>query len=139
MNKNESQIPPSEPYTFFRENYGPGAVPLTPKQKNLLKQSSGLLWTSIVLLYFLISFIWYRWDYTWILFPIGAVLQNVLSGLIRKDLKLTSPGILYTTTLVVYLILSIATNAWHITWLIFLLAIAIQQAIRLIQVWRETE
>lgn len=41
-------------------------------------------------------------------------------------------GIIWSVAVIVYFILSFTTYAWHITWLVFLIAVAVQQIVRLI-------
>jgi ABC-type transport system involved in cytochrome c biogenesis permease component len=109
------------------------------KLTRMRSAASGLLWTLTIIVYFLLSFGTNQWQLTWIAFPIAAVLQQVISSLLNQDRKFFHSGILYTTAAIVYLELSFYTNAWYITWLIFLFAVVISQAIRLIKASRDTE
>lgn len=55
------------------------------------------------------------------------------SGEQPKNAKLNGiNGALWSITVLVYLAVSFLTGAWHITWIIFLITVAIQQIIRLI-------
>lgn len=46
-------------------------------------------------------------------------------------------GIIWSIAVIVYFILSFATYAWHITWLVFLIAVAVQQIVRLIMTLKD--
>lgn len=49
-------------------------------QKNQLKKAiSSILWPLIVVIYFIISFLFGAWAYSWIIFILGAVIQNIIS------------------------------------------------------------
>lgn len=50
------------------------------KKNNDIKEIvTGILWTSIVVIYLSVSFLGNTWEYSWIIFIIGAALQNVVS------------------------------------------------------------
>lgn len=48
---------------------------------------SGILWTSIVAIYLSVSFLGNTWEYSWIIFIIGAALQNVVSLIFKLKEK----------------------------------------------------
>lgn len=48
------------------------------REKSIMGSISGLLWTAITAVYFLISFWTGAWYITWVIFIIGAALQNVI-------------------------------------------------------------
>ena len=48
----------------------------------------------------------------------------------RKNLMKSLSSALWTLTLAVYFILSFSTHAWHITWVIFLIATAAEQLLK---------
>ncbi|MCL2860517.1 MAG: permease prefix domain 1-containing protein [Oscillospiraceae bacterium] len=55
------------------------------KEKNVStrKAISSVLWSIIVLVYLVISFVFNAWAYSWIIFIIGAVLRNIITLLIK--------------------------------------------------------
>ena len=61
--------------------------------------------------------------------------QTSRSTAVRKAVNST----IGTLTVVVYLLLSFGTNAWHITWIIFLISAAIQQVVKLIFAIKEAD
>ena len=109
--------------------------------RNKLKGAlSSSLWSLIVVLYFLISFLTNWWHISWIIFLIGACIQQLILYVFadierRKNLW---HGILWTGTLIMYFIISFSLGAWAWSWLIFLMAVAIDQIIRMIVLWRKT-
>jgi hypothetical protein len=110
---------------------------ISKKDKNtrLLGAVSSALWTLTVVAYIIISFWTTAWHITWVIFLIGAVLQQAVQSIIAGKLHLG--GMLWTSTTILYLILSFATMAWHVTWVVFLVAAAVQQLIRAFSIWRE--
>lgn len=50
-----------------------------PLKKVLRKGISAIMWLSIVILYFLLSFATRSWGITWIIFIFGALLENVIN------------------------------------------------------------
>lgn len=57
------------------------------KDKAVLESFSAALWLIILALYFYFSFTYGAWAYSWIIFIIGAALQNLIKALydLRKD------------------------------------------------------
>ena len=96
---------------------------------------SSSLWTLTVLIYFLISFLTRRWDISWVIFLIGAVVQQAVSSILQG--KIHWGGIIWTSTVVLYFCISFFSGRWDITWLIFIAAVAVQQIVRLGGIWRE--
>lgn len=48
-------------------------------RKNLRRAISAALWSLIVALYFIISFTTFAWQFTWVLFILGAMLESLIS------------------------------------------------------------
>ncbi len=109
------------------------------EQSRLRGAMSSSLWALIVIVYLGLSFLTGWWHVSWILFLVGGLLQTIISYYMspKETRKKSLGGILWTGITVLYFILSFATGAWHITWLLFLLAVAIQQILRLWAIWRE--
>jgi hypothetical protein len=107
--------------------------------KRLLGPLSSSLWSLVTLCYLCFGFLFSWWHPGWLIFILGAVLQNLLTAAFvdtgKRKAALT--GALYTSATFVFLIFGFATNQWHIACLTFMLAVAIQQIARLIRVWRD--
>ena len=108
------------------------------KGGNKASLASSSLWSLIVAIYLVASFLTGRWDVTWMIFPFAGVLQSLLSARFNPSSRDKHFGGAYWFLVVtVYLIISFWSSSWHITWLIFPCAVAVQQAARLFKVWRE--
>ena len=105
------------------------------KASRLYGAITSTMWIVITMIYLGISFLTFRWDITWVIFLVGAVLQQLIYAAMMN--KVNIGGIIWTSTVVIYLIISFISWQWHITWLIFLAAAACQQIIRLVRIWRE--
>lgn len=135
-----SGLKQSEPYqkeddSFVEEYKEKYSKP--SRNTRLRSAATGLLWVTIVLCYFLISFLTSNWGNTWVLFLVGIVLQQVVNSVFSENNRMLTTGMLMTSAVIIYLILSFGTGRWDITWLVFLAAVAVDQAIRFIRVWRE--
>ncbi len=108
---------------------------MSDKMSRLHGAISSSLWTLIVLTYFIVSFLTMRWDITWVIFLIGAVLQQAVESIIKNRVNIG--GIIWTSALVLYFALSFVTHKWNLTWLVFLVAAAVQQMMRIVKIWRE--
>lgn len=112
-----------------------------PSPKSELSNSiSGLLWAVGTALYFIISFTTNAWHITWVIFPIVGALDGLLKTIVRNK-EATNSGVMFPSRwkfykgirnviwaigLAVYFILSFATMAWYITWLVFPITGAVQ-------------
>jgi len=107
------------------------------KADKLAKLAASSLWSIVVTLYLVVSFISGRWDITWMLFPIAAGLQNLVAAYFsRGNKKGFIIGAFWCFVVFIYFSISFWTNAWHITWIIFPCAVALQQAVNLFSFWR---
>ena len=112
----------------------------TPSRNTRLRgAASSMLWISVVMLYFLISFLSNSWATTWVIFLVGAVLQQVVNSVFTDQKRVMTTGMVMTTAAILYLILSFGTGYWHLTWLIFLAAVAVDQGIRFMRIWGEKD
>ncbi len=105
------------------------------KEKKLIGTFSSSFWLLTTIVYFLVSFLFSSWEYSWIIFVIAAALNSVFVSIITKKVQVGS--IIWLSAVVLYLILSFTTEKWEITWLVFLAAAALQQILRLVKLWRE--
>ena len=53
------------------------------KDHSIRKAISSVLWLSIVLIYLVISFVFGAWAFSWIIFIIGAVIENIITLLMK--------------------------------------------------------
>ena len=99
-----------------------------PKSE-LGKSISGLIWAIGLAAYLLISFLTGAWHITWVLFPILAAVKTLVCALIPAEnppvparnsrLKKGIERMIWAIGLALYFVISFATMAWYITWLIF--------------------
>ena len=108
------------------------------KDRKMASLATSSLWSLVVTVYLVVSFLSGRWDITWIVFPFAGGLQNLISAYFNPGAKgKLFVGAFWCFIVAVYLIISFWTFAWHITWIIFPFAVAAQQAAKLFTVWRE--
>ncbi|MDR0326530.1 MAG: permease prefix domain 1-containing protein [Oscillospiraceae bacterium] len=107
--------------------------------KKLLGPVSSSLWSLIVFGYLFLGFFFELWHPGWLIFLVGALLQNLLNAAFLHPDRRKGPltGALYISATIVFLIFGFATMRWTIACLIFALAVAVQQITRLIRVWRD--
>ncbi|MCL2323741.1 MAG: permease prefix domain 1-containing protein [Oscillospiraceae bacterium] len=129
-NSQSSYNPPKPKPSFIRSD-----TDENEKNKILNKSLRGpitsTMWLGTVVIYLLISFITNRWDITWLIFPLAVVVQMFVDYTFsRSKFKRGHMiSILWTSCVFIYLFVSMVTGAWGITWILFLIAVAVQQAI----------
>jgi len=97
------------------------------------------LWPLIVVFYLAFSFITQWWHISWVVFLVGACIQQMILY------HFTSPekrkyfwhGILWIATVIAYFIISFSIQAWAWSWMIFLAAAAAEQIVRLFMLWKK--
>ena len=105
-------------------------------QKKLMGYASSVLWCMVVVLYVIISFISNAWHITWVIFLFGAAVQCLLSAWILPHTKSNSyTGAFWNIVVAIYIMISFAVNWWHISWVIFPLAVAVQQGMKFYFSW----
>ncbi|MGN0517500.1 MAG: permease prefix domain 1-containing protein [Acutalibacteraceae bacterium] len=90
------------------------------------------LWFAIVAIYFIVSFATMAWHITWIIFLLGPAVQNIILAFTTKSKKKRKNLIIGASWLIItsiYFIISFATMAWNVTWIIFLIGAAVNNAI----------
>ena len=112
-----------------------------PKSE-LGKSVSGLIWAIGLAVYLIISFLTMAWHVTWVIFPILGAVNALACALIpaenptalrrNSSLKKGINSMIWAIGLALYFIISFATMAWHITWLIFPIIGAVQGLVRAI-------
>lgn len=120
----------------YREKVG-----ISDKNAQIRKAVSSSLWSMTVLLYLVISFWTGMWHITWMIFILAAILQQLITFAYSppKMRKRLWHGMLWTATVTVYLAVSFYSWRWDRTWMIFIVAIALEQAVRLFMLWGKSE
>lgn len=106
-----------------------------PKSE-LGKSISGLIWAIGLAVYLIVSFLTMAWHITWVIFPILGSVNALACALIPGEnptaaqrnnrLKKSVNSMIWAIGLALYFIISFATMAWYITWLIFPIIGAVQ-------------
>lgn len=112
-----------------------------PKSE-LGKSVSRLIWAIGLAVYLILSFLTGAWHITWVIFPILGAINALVCALIpaenptalrrNSSLKKGINSMIWAIGLALYFIISFATMAWHITWLIFPIIGAVQGLVRAI-------
>ena len=112
-----------------------------PKSE-LGKSVSSLIWAVGLAVYLVVSFLTMAWHITWVIFPILGALNALVCALIpdenpsaaqqNKRLKKGINSMIWAIGLALYFIISFATMAWYITWLVFPITGAVQGLARAI-------
>ena len=113
------------------------------KPKSALGKSvSSLIWAIGLAVYLILSFLTGAWHITWVIFPILGAINALVCALIpaenptalrrNSSLKKGINSMIWAIGLALYFIISFATMAWHITWLIFPIIGAVQGLVRAI-------
>lgn len=112
-----------------------------PKSE-LGKSISSLIWAIGLAVYLIVSFLTMAWHVTWVIFPILAAINALVCALIPAEtanpvqknerLKKSVNSMIWAIGLAVYFIISFATMAWYITWVIFPIIGAVQGLVRAI-------
>ena len=53
-------------------------------KKEKKRSYSSLLWSIIAVVYLIISFTTFAWHITWLIFPIGAIVEKIISIALKK-------------------------------------------------------
>ena len=112
-----------------------------PKSE-LGKSVSSLIWAIGLAVYLIISFLTMAWHITWVIFPILGAVNALACALIPGEnptvaqrsnrLRKGINSMIWAIGLALYFIISFATMAWYITWLIFPIIGAVQGLVRAI-------
>ncbi|MEG2575484.1 MAG: permease prefix domain 1-containing protein [Christensenella sp.] len=105
------------------------------------KEYMGAMWLIITALYFLISFATRAWHITWVIFIIGVAVEQCIraifctedeqGGTNGEKRKKIYTSVFWMFIVIIYFVLSFATHAWYLTWIIFLIGAAINSIIRI--------
>jgi hypothetical protein len=107
--------------------------------KKLLSPISSSLWSITVLIYLSLGFLLNLWHPGWLVFLVGALLQNLLTAAFTegKKRKRAFVAALYAGATIIFLSFGFATDLWTYAVLVFVLAVVVQQITRLIMLWRD--
>ena len=105
------------------------------REKKKCAAFSSCLWPITVCLYFLISFlIPGMWGTSWIIFIVAAAVNSLFAYFtFQSNQKKKSEALkstIWVGIVALYLILSFATGRWDITWILFLLGVAVSNLVR---------
>lgn len=114
------------------------------REKKKCSRFDSLLWPITVCLYLLYSLLVRgAWAYSWNLFIAASAVSSLYRFLTVKSNRKARRGALssfvWTATVVVYFILSFATGRWDITWILFILAIAVSNIAEILVFHEEDE
>jgi len=113
-------------------------APLPHAKNRLLGLASSTLWCVVSVVYVLTSFIFFNWAISWVIFLFGGAAQCILAAHFRpRYASGLYIGAFWCLVPAIYHLVSFATFAWRTTWIIFPLAVALQQALRFYLAWRE--
>ena len=100
------------------------------------KSVSSLIWAIGLAVYLILSFLTGAWHITWVIFPILGAVNALVCAMIpaenptalrrNSSLKKGINSMIWAVGLALYFIISFATMAWYITWLIFPITGAVQ-------------
>lgn len=112
-------------------------VPIEKRPRNKPQKQSGSIqsafWLLVVAVYVMVSFQYGGWHLTWVIFLFAAAAADLIRLMLDpnpKKLRGRISSALWTSTVGIYFILSFRTGAWHITWIIFLIAAALGNVLR---------
>ena len=111
------------------------------KKMEQIKAYQSAMWLIIVALYFVISFTTHAWYITWLIFLVGAALQQLLKAALTDESIASQPptreerqhaytSALWLIIVILYFVISFTTRAWYITWIIFLIGGAVSSIVK---------
>lgn len=109
-------------------------------RKKLRNAITSAMWPLIALFYLAFSFFTGWWHVSWIIFLIGSCIQQLVVYKFMSPSKRGGMwhGLLWTSVVIAYFIISFAFSAWAWSWMLFLAAAASQQIIRLLILWKRS-
>ena len=93
------------------------------------------MWLLTVPVYLIGSMVTGWWKASWLIFLLASVAQTILSAVVdvnnekknpRRVLRKCRSSVMWQMTVILYFVLSFATNMWGVTWLIFIAAVIAQ-------------
>ena len=111
-------------------------------ESELSKSVGSLIWSIGLAVYLILSFLTGAWHVSWVIFPNLAALNTLVRALIPGEstdagqknagLKRGINTLIWAAGFALYFLISFATMAWYITWLIFPITGAVQGLVRAI-------
>ncbi len=115
-------------------------------RRTLRGQVDSILWMLMLTLYFELSFATGKWHITWILFLIAPAVESLIHAIwdyttrnrpevfylpdtATRRLQSNLSTALWTLTVAAYILISFYTGRWYVTWVMFLLAVALENLI----------
>lgn len=123
-----------------------------PPKSELQKSVSSLVWAIGIALYFIISFSTGYWHVTWVIFPILGAVDRLLMVLVKeketestafhfsaaeKPLRKSIKKLVWVTGIILFILMSLRTQAWGITWLVIPITAAAEQLVYAILDYKE--
>lgn len=96
---------------------------------------SSVLWLTVVIAYLCISIVTKLWAYTWLMFVGAAAIQCLIAAVTSKGLtekQAAIGGVVWLLIVLAYVLVSLLTRRWDITWIIFIFGIALHSVVRII-------
>ena len=100
------------------------------------KSISAFVWAIGLAVYLTVSFLTGAWHVSWVIFPILGAISNLICALLpaenpldgqqKRQLRKRTCDLIWAVGLAVYFLLSFATMAWYITWVVFPIVGAVQ-------------
>jgi len=101
------------------------------ENRKIYRSLNSALWTVAIAAYFLISYLGNTWYLSWIMFLITPAVSKIMKaafGLTTFRRAFTAAFWLMVNVL--YFVVSFATGAWAVTWIIYLIAASIHNVIK---------
>lgn len=96
---------------------------------------SSVLWLTVVIAYLCVSIVTGLWHYTWLMFIGAAAIQCLFATITAKSLgekQSAIGGCVWLLIVFAYILVSLLTGRWDITWIIFIFGIALHSVVRII-------
>jgi hypothetical protein len=118
-----------------------GATKQPRSNAALIGAASSAIWPLAALIYLWLGFWWALWHPGWLVFIGFALIQLLIVAALAPVGRRVGPltGALYVSATLIFLIFGFWTMHWAIACLVFVFAVAVQQVIRLISVWRNMQ
>lgn len=103
------------------------------RERKKCRRFAAVYWPVVVCFYFLISFLFRFWAYSWLIFIAAVTVENLYGfGVYKTDVRRRRNSLysaIWTGLTVVYFAVSFLTMRWDVTWLIFIMGIALNNVV----------
>ena len=103
------------------------------KRKNIYKSIESAFWLVVTALYILISFETGTWHVSWVIFLFATAVERVMAIFFKPNpekLGKRLTGAMVTCSIAFFFLISFRTGAWHISWVIILIFIALSNVLK---------